>query len=334
MGDLRPLAFTLAGTPVMIPGYMVWAAVIYSLVGTLIAHRIGRPLVALNFEQQRFEADFRFSLVRLRENAEGVALYAGKETKRRGLSGRFGRILDNWWRLIHAQKRLTWFTVGYRQAANVFPILVAAPRYFSGAIQLGGLMQIASAFGRVQDALNWFVDSYSRLAEWKASVDRLVTFEDSLAAAVKSCATGGRDPNRVWRDGRDRARRREHRAPHRTASGRRRARRPAAWREGAPQRPVRERQEYDLQDGCRHLALRQRHGAPSRRDQGALPTAEALRADRAASATLSRIRRVARRSPTRPSPTRCTHVASGRSSAASTKSSTGRSASRPASNSA
>src|SRR5262249_19096699 len=100
------------------------------------------------------------------------------------LRERFAAILDNWWRLVRAQKRLTWFTAGYGQAASVFPILVAAPRYFSGAIQLGALMQIASAFGRVQDALSWFVDSYRSLGEWKASVARLLAFAQGMTAAV------------------------------------------------------------------------------------------------------------------------------------------------------
>src|SRR5262249_15384817 len=122
----------------------------------------------------------RFGLVRLRETAEEVALYRGEALEQRGLRVRFARIVDNWWDILRAQKRLTWFTTGYGQAANVFPILVAAPRYFTGAIQLGELMQIASAFGRVQDALSWFVDSYGQLAEWKASVVRVLAFADGM----------------------------------------------------------------------------------------------------------------------------------------------------------
>src|SRR5262245_17433742 len=179
-----PLAIPLGGRMLSIPAYLVWAAILYALAGSVITHRIGRPLVHLNARQQRTEADFRFGLVRLRESAEEVALYGGEPLEQRRLHERFTAILDNWWRLLRAQKRLTWFTAGYGQAASVFPILVAAPRYFSGAIQLGALMQIASAFGRVQDALSWFVDSYQSLAEWKASVGRLLAFTQGMTAVT------------------------------------------------------------------------------------------------------------------------------------------------------
>jgi vitamin B12/bleomycin/antimicrobial peptide transport system ATP-binding/permease protein len=183
-----PLTIPLGGSTLTIPAYLVWAAVVYAIVGSILTHRIGRPLVRLHASQQRREADFRFGLVRLRETAEEVALYRGEPLEQRGLSARFAAIVENWWDLLRAQKRLTWFTTGYGQAANVFPILVAAPRYFAGAIQLGELMQIASAFGRVQDALSWFVDSYGQLAEWKASVARVLTFTDSMRGATVEAA--------------------------------------------------------------------------------------------------------------------------------------------------
>src|SRR5262245_34273300 len=173
-----------------IPAYLVWAAVLYAVVGSILTHRIGRPLVSLHASQQRREADFRFGLVRLRETAEEVALYRGEALEQRGLRMRFAGIVDNWWALLRAQKRLTWFTTGYGQAASVFPILVAAPRYFAGAIQLGELMQIASAFGRVQDALSWFVDSYGQLAEWRASVARVLAFAESTRVASAGAALG------------------------------------------------------------------------------------------------------------------------------------------------
>src|SRR5262249_25318370 len=179
-----PLAIRLGGRDLTIPAYLVWAAILYALAGSAITHWIGRPLVQLNARRQRTEADFRFGLVRLRERAEEVALCGGGAVGRRNLHPRFGASLDNWWQLLRAQKRLTWFTAGYGQAASVFPILVAAPRYFSGGIQLGTLMQIASAFGRVQDALSWLVDSYGSLAEWKASVDRLLTFSQGMTAVT------------------------------------------------------------------------------------------------------------------------------------------------------
>jgi len=172
---------TLAG--VTVPGYMVWAAIVYALAGSVLAHRVGRPLIALNFQQQRFEADFRFSLVRARENAEGIALYRGEADERATFGARFANVVGNWWSIMRAQKRYTWFSSFYGQLALIFPFLVAAPRYFSGAIQLGGLMQIANAFGEVQRALSWFVDAYVRLAGWRASIERLDGFIDAIARA-------------------------------------------------------------------------------------------------------------------------------------------------------
>ena len=185
-----PLTIPLGGHALTIPAYLVWAAVVYAVAGSVLTHYIGRPLVRLHASQQRREADFRFGLVRLRETAEEVALYRGESLEQRGLGTRFAAIVDNWWALLRAQKRLTWFTTGYGQAASVFPILVAAPRYFAGAIQLGELMQIASAFGRVQDALSWFVDSYGQLAEWKASVARVLAFADSTRVTAAEAHRG------------------------------------------------------------------------------------------------------------------------------------------------
>ncbi|MBS3998721.1 MAG: ABC transporter ATP-binding protein/permease, partial [Hydrogenophaga sp.] len=175
-------SFSAGGSEFTIPGFMVWMAVLYCLLGSVLTHYIGRPLIGLNFRQQRFEADFRHHLVRVREYSESIALDRGEPVERRQLGGRFGEVLTNYLQLIKAQKRLTWFTVGFGQAAVVFPFIVAAPRYFSGAIQLGELMQIASAFGRVQDSLSWFVDNYDRLASWRATTDRLTSFEDSFRA--------------------------------------------------------------------------------------------------------------------------------------------------------
>ncbi len=168
-----------------IPGYMVWAALIYAVVGTILTHWIGNPLVQLSFDQQRFEADFRFSMVRLRENAENVAFYGGEPRELDTFRGRFARVIANWWGIIKRRKRLTWFTSGYDQVAIVFPFLVAAPRYFDKTIQLGGLMQIASAFGRVQDSLSFIVSSYTQIAQYQAVVQRLAGFRarlDGIAA--------------------------------------------------------------------------------------------------------------------------------------------------------
>jgi putative ATP-binding cassette transporter len=171
----------LGGFLLAIPGYMVWAALLYAIVGTWLTDRIGRPLVRMNFDRQRYEADFRFGLVRFRENTEGVALYHGEPDEMRNFRTRFTAVVGNWWDIMRQQKRLTWFTAGYGQAAIIFPFVVAAPRYFRGEIPLGGLVQTASAFGQVQDALSFIVSSYTEIAEWRSVVQRLVGFEEALA---------------------------------------------------------------------------------------------------------------------------------------------------------
>ena len=174
-----------------IPGYMVWAALLYAIVGTWLTNLIGRPLVRLNFDQQRYEADFRFSLVRFRENAEGVALYRGEADELRNFRERFGEVVGNWWAIMRRQKRLTWFTAGYGQAAIIFPFVVAAPRYFRGEMQLGGLMQVASAFGQVQDSLSFIISAYTDIAQWRSVVLRLVGFERALARMRADAASDG-----------------------------------------------------------------------------------------------------------------------------------------------
>jgi len=170
---------------IAIPGYMVFAALIYAIGGTMATRLIGMPLIRLRFDQQRYEADFRFSLVRLRENAENVAFYGGEARELASFQDRFARVVANWWRIIKRRKKLTWFTYGYGQVAIVFPFLVAAPRYFDKAIQLGGLMQISSAFRQVQESLSFIVNSYNEIAEYQAVVQRLAGFRarmDEIAA--------------------------------------------------------------------------------------------------------------------------------------------------------
>ena len=174
-----------------VPGYMVWAALLYAVGGTWLTNLIGRPLVRLNFDQQRYEADFRFNLVRLRENTEGVALYRGEADELRGFRERFAWVVRNWWSIMRQQKRLTWFTAGYGQAAIIFPFVVAAPRYFRGEIPLGGLMQTASAFGQVQDSLSFIVTSYTDIAEWRSVVLRLIGFEQALGRVHAEAAVEG-----------------------------------------------------------------------------------------------------------------------------------------------
>jgi putative ATP-binding cassette transporter len=179
------ILWTLSGAlelwGVSIPGYMVWCALLYAIAGTWLTHAIGKPLIGLEFGQQRYEADYRFALVRVRENAEGVALYRGEAEELANFRGRFGSVISNWWSIMKKQKQLGWFTNFYSQIAIIFPFLVAAPRYFSGAITLGGYTQTASAFGQVQGALSWFIDAYTQFAVWKATVDRLTGFSAALA---------------------------------------------------------------------------------------------------------------------------------------------------------
>jgi putative ATP-binding cassette transporter len=155
-----------------------------------MTHRIGRPLVRLNFDKQRREADFRFGLVRFRENTEGVALYRGEEDEFRGFRERFAALVANWWQIMRRQKRLTYFTSGYGQAAWIFPSVVAAPRYFRGELALGGLMQTIGAFGQVQDSLSFFVQSYTQIAEWCSVVERLSGFESALEHVRVQAANG------------------------------------------------------------------------------------------------------------------------------------------------
>jgi vitamin B12/bleomycin/antimicrobial peptide transport system ATP-binding/permease protein len=171
---------------ITIPGYMMWAAVAYALVGSVATYLIGRPLVRVNFELERFNADFRYRMVRIRENAESIALYRGEHDEERRLRSAFARIFETWWSLMTYTKRLAWLTSFYGQAASIFPIIVAAPQYFAGKIQLGVLTQTADAFGQVQGALSWFVDTYATLAAWKAGVDRLTTFSEAMVRAKKA----------------------------------------------------------------------------------------------------------------------------------------------------
>jgi putative ATP-binding cassette transporter len=193
------LPLRLGGNEVTIPGYLVWVALVYALVGSALTYWIGRSLIPLNFQQEQREADFRYALVRLRENAEGVALYRGEAAENRNFADRVERIRANWWELMRITKRVNTFTIGYNQVAIVFPFFVAGHRFFSGAIPLGGLTQIASAFGTVQSSLSWFVNTFQTLANWKASVDRLLTFHRALEAAKAGQAR--HDGLDVQRDG-------------------------------------------------------------------------------------------------------------------------------------
>jgi len=178
-----PFVVSILGKEISIPGYMVWVAICYAGLGTFLIHKVGHRLVNLNFVQQRYEADFRFSMMRLRENAESVAFYHGEPHEKSVFLERFRVLLENFWKIVKKQKQLVWLNSGYSQIAIIFPFVVAIPRYLRRELTLGGLMQVATAFGRVQDSLSYFVDAYATLAEWQAVVDRLTSFRTHLEAA-------------------------------------------------------------------------------------------------------------------------------------------------------
>ena len=193
----------LFGASLTIPGYLVWAALLYAAVGTTLTHLIGWPLVSLNFRQQRFEADFRFNLVRVRENSEQIALLGGETAERERLLDRFGYVVGNFLLIMQRTKKLTFLTSGYTQISIVFPFIVISPAYFAGAVQLGGLMQTASAFTSVQTALSFFVNAYRSLAEWRAVVARLDGF-NIAAERARAAATAPQAIAVSAREGRDR----------------------------------------------------------------------------------------------------------------------------------
>jgi putative ATP-binding cassette transporter len=180
---------TLFGQDWTIPGYLVWAALVYAATGTMFAHLIGRALIMLNFNQQRFEADFRFNLVRVRENSEQIALLDGETAERERLLDRFGAVVGNWLGIMSRTKKLTFFTSSYSQISIVFPYIVVSPAYFAARIPLGALMQTASAFNSVQNALSFFVTVYREIADWRAVIARLAGFEAAIAAAQRVATT-------------------------------------------------------------------------------------------------------------------------------------------------
>ncbi len=194
LGSFLAILWVLSGAitvfGVTIPGYLVWVALVYSVLGTWITHKIGKPLVQLNFQQQRYEADFRFALVRLRENSEGVAFYGGEREENQTLRQRFHNIAANWWAIMQRMKWLNTFIFGFNQIANIFPIVVVAPRYFFGKIPLGVLTRAADAFGQVQGSMSWFVGAYTSLSSWRATVERLVGFHRAIVDARAAAAAG------------------------------------------------------------------------------------------------------------------------------------------------
>jgi putative ATP-binding cassette transporter len=185
LSEAAPLA--LFG--VTVHGYLVFAALLYAVIGTAITHLIGWPLITLNFRQQRFEADFRFNLVRTRENSEQIASLHGEAAERERHLDRFGSLVSNWIAIMQRQKKLLFFTQSYSQASVIFPYVMVSPAYFSGAMQLGGLMQTGSAFTSVQNALSYFVTVYREIAEFQAVVTRLSGFERAIEAGRAAALT-------------------------------------------------------------------------------------------------------------------------------------------------
>ena len=177
------LDIPLGDTVVSVPGYMVFVTLFYSIAGTWIAHKVGKKLIGLNYDQQRYEADFRFSMVSVRENSESIAFYGGEEPEHVTFNERFQRVVTNFWGLMKRTKLLNFYVTGYGQLAIIVPILMVAPKYFEGNLQLGGLMQTISAFGRVQDALSYFVDAYSSIAQYMAVIRRLSGFTAHMEEA-------------------------------------------------------------------------------------------------------------------------------------------------------
>jgi len=166
-----------------VPGFMMWVAFVYAAIASWITHRVGRPLVPINFDRLRLEADFRFGLVRFRENADAIGLAGGEAFEEKSAVERFGRVVGNWWQLIRAQRNLTLLTTGIGQLNGAVPLLVAAPGYFLGSLTLGRVAQAGIAYGQVSGALAWFVNAYQEIAAWRASIERLLTFTDALDAA-------------------------------------------------------------------------------------------------------------------------------------------------------
>lgn len=178
-----PLSFSIGALELYVPGYMVWLAIVYAVGGTAITFWLGSPLVGINFERQRFGASFRFRLGRVRENCESVAMYGGERREAEGFRQSFGDIWRNWWRYMILTKRLNWFILFFDNLTVLFPYLVAARRFFAGEIDFGTIFQVANAFGRVQDSLSWFITLFQRLANWKATTDRLTTFVEAVDRA-------------------------------------------------------------------------------------------------------------------------------------------------------
>lgn len=181
----------LDSAEILVPGLLLWVAIAYAAFSTWITHVVGRRLVPINFDRLRFEADFRYGLVRFRDHAEAVALAHGETTERLGSLQRFRHVIRNWWQLIQAQRNLTLLTTGIGQTNSLVPLLVAAPAYFAGHLTLGSIAQIRFAYGQVSGALTWFVNAYPEIARWRANVERLATFADVMDVTAREIEEAG-----------------------------------------------------------------------------------------------------------------------------------------------
>ena len=325
--------FTFPGTNVEVPGLLVWVCAGYAILGTWVTHLIGRPLIGLNFEQERVEANYRFSLARLREYTEQVALLSGEPAEREGLARRFGQIVDNYMRIVVRLIKLNTFTSAYFQANVVVPYILTAPYYFVGKITLGQMQQVVGAFSRVESALTYFITIYTTLADYKAVLDRLTTFEGAIASAQR---VGGESKLAITEaPGRELRLQESGRAPARRQ-------RPAAHgrahlpsrRAHADDRPVGLGQVHPVPRHRRHLALRRGRGSGAGGADHDAPAAAALHSHRHAARCRhlsGQGRRLQRR---RRWPRRCGPPSCPRSRSASTRSGPGPRPCRSASSSA
>ena len=174
--------FDWDGKLVGIPGYMVWCALAFSVAGSTLTWWVGRPMVDDNAARYAREAEMRFALVRIGESAEGITLYGGEADERRTMAVLFDNVVKAMRRLADDLARLTWVTSGYGWLALVVPVIVASPGYFSGAMSLGGMMMVVNSFNQVQSSLRWFVDNFSRLADWRATFRRVEALHEALAS--------------------------------------------------------------------------------------------------------------------------------------------------------
>jgi putative ATP-binding cassette transporter len=172
--------FVVGGEAVRIPGYLVWCALVYAISGSWLTWRVGRPLIAINAERYAREAELRFSLVRINENAAAIGLFDGARDERRGLDRPVDTVVEITRRLANALARLTWITSGYGWLGLIVPVLVAAPGYFQGSLTFGGLMMAVGAFNQVQAALRWFVEYFPLIADWRATLLRVASFRELL----------------------------------------------------------------------------------------------------------------------------------------------------------